>query len=76
MNFFWILVVYILELAITNLCLKGPVVQMEMMKAVMIFLKKKLFVGSALLNLGRVVTPLRWNAAAKVSLHWLIENVP
>ena len=49
---------------------------MEMMKAVMIFLKKKLFVGSALLNLGRVVTPLRWNAAAKVSFHWLIENVP
>lgn len=51
------------------------VVQMEMMRRVKIYLKKKLFVESASLNWGRVLSPSRWNVAAKVNLLWPTKNV-
>jgi hypothetical protein len=47
---------------------------MEMMMMVKIYLKKKLFVESALLNWGKVLTPSRWNVAAKVNLLWPTKN--
>ena len=49
-------------------------VQMEMMMMLKIYLKKKLFVESALLNWGKVLTPSRWNVAAKVNLLWPTKN--
>jgi hypothetical protein len=51
------------------------VVQMEMMIRVKIYLKKKLFVESASLNSERVLSPSRWNVAAKANLLWPTKNV-
>lgn len=46
-----------------------------MKPVVKIYLKRKLFVGFASLNYVKVERPLRWNAAAKANLLWLIKNV-
>lgn len=48
----------------------GLVIQMKLTTLVKIFLRKKLFVGSVLLNSERVLRPLNWNAAVKVTWHW------
>lgn len=51
------------------------VVQMGMAIKVKIYLKKMLFVESAMLNWVRVLTPSRWNVVAKVNLLWPTKSV-
>lgn len=49
--------------------------QKIMKTAVKTYQKRKLFVGFASLSYVKEERPLKWNAAAKANLPWLIKNV-